>query len=79
MLKNVYEYINDNDFRMTIFFNRVHIINYDSIKSIKNNEVIIFVNNRLIKINGNNLVLNKLLDSEVLIIGNVSSIGIVNE
>ena len=37
MLNRVYEYVKDKEFRFTVYKNRVHIMNYKKIISLKNN------------------------------------------
>ena len=79
MLKKVYEYIRDDEFRFTIFNDRVHIINYLKITSLNNDYILVESNDRKISIRGKNLVLNRLLDREVLIVGLVNSIEVLYE
>ena len=75
MLNRVYEYVKDKEFRFTVYKNRVHIMNYKKIISIKNNYISI-EGDFSIKISGKNLVLNKLLDEEILIVGVIYSIEV---
>lgn len=79
MLRNVYEYVKDNEFRFTVYNNRIHIVNYIRIDFLTNNELLIIGDDSKIKIKGNNLVLNKLLNKEILIIGKVYSIEVIYE
>ena len=75
MLNRVYEYVKDKEFRFTVYKNRVHIMNYKKIISLKNNYISI-EGDFSIKISGKNLVLNKLLDEEILIVGVIYSIEV---
>ena len=79
MFENVCEYIKDLEFRFTIFIDRVHIINYSKIISLEDNIIYFYGGGKKIIIKGNKLVLNKLLNNEVLILGNVSSIEVLDE
>ena len=36
MLRKVYEYIKDNEFRFTVYDRKIHIVNYKQIISLKN-------------------------------------------
>jgi len=36
MFRKMYEYIKDDEFRYTIFTNRIHIVNYEAINSLNN-------------------------------------------
>lgn len=79
MFRKMYEYIKDDEFRYTIFTNRIHIVNYEAINSLNNEEVLIKYNNRRIKVRGRGLVLNRLLDKEALIVGEVNNIEVTYE
>ena len=76
MLNRLKDYINDKEFRMTIFTDRIHIINYLQILSIEDERIAFLTNKGRIIIKGNNLCLNKLLDDEVLVSGFVSNIEV---
>ena len=64
MFRNIREYINETELK-------VNVLNYDRIRDITDKEISLTKGNGKIKIIGNNLKLNKLLDQEVLIIGNI--------
>ena len=76
MLKKIKDYINDKEFRMTIFIDRIHIINYSKIISLEETRISFLTSKGRVIIKGNNLTLNKLLDDEVLISGDVSNIEV---
>ena len=71
MFRNIREYINETELKITLLKNRVNVLNYDRIRDITDKEISLTKGNEKIKIIGNNLKLNKLLDQEVLIIGNI--------
>ena len=79
MLRRVYEFVKDEEFRFTVFNNRIHIINYKKINTLNSDYILIESDDRRIGIKGNNLVLNKMLDREILVIGNVKSIEVIYE
>ena len=72
-------YINDNEFRINLYKDRINIVNYKEILGINNKEIIVKSNDSKIIINGENLVLSKLLDFEILIIGTVLKIEVTYE
>lgn len=76
MFNKINDYINDKEFRLTIFDNKVYIINYLKIISLENERISLLTGNNRIIIKGNNLCLNKLLDDEVLIKGTINSIEV---
>ena len=78
MFRKIHNYLIDDTFRFTVFKDGVYLFNYKEILSLKNNNIVIrgeFV----VEVNGNNLVLNKMLDNEVLITGIVKDIKISYE
>ncbi|MBQ3511308.1 MAG: YabP/YqfC family sporulation protein [Bacilli bacterium] len=79
MLRRVYEYVKDEEFRFTVFNDRIHIVNYKKINTLNSDYILIESYDRRIGIKGSNLVLNKMLDGEVLVIGNVKSIEVIHE
>lgn len=79
MLNSLNNFINDNTFRFTVYENMINIINYNKIISLEDNYISILSTNKKILIKGNNLVLKKLLDKEILIKGNISNIEVINE
>lgn len=74
MLKNLREYINSEEFKITILKEKINIINYDLIRDISEKEILLSKDNKRVKIIGKNLKLNKLLDSEILIIGQIERV-----
>lgn len=79
MLNKIYDYISDNEFRFTIYDNKIHIINYKKIISLEDNYISFLSSNKKIIIHGNNLLLKKLLDNELLLQGFITSIEVINE
>ena len=76
MLNKIKDYINDNEFRMTIYTDRIHVVNYIKIISLESDRVSFLTNKGRIIIKGQNLSLNKLLDDEILISGIVINIEV---
>ena len=79
MLRKVYEFVRDEEFRFTVYNDRIHIVNYKKFGSLNSDYILIECNDRKISVKGNNLVLNRLLENEALILGNVSSIEVIYE
>ena len=76
MIEKLRNYIKDNEFRLTLLENKVHIINYSEILSLDSKRISIQTNDNMYVIKGYNLVLNRLLDNEVLIDGVILSIEV---
>jgi len=79
MFHNIYEYIKDGEFRFTVYDEKIHIINYKKILVLESNIISFIGNKNRIVIRGRNLVLNKLLEEEILILGNILSIEVFDE
>ncbi len=71
MFNKMKEYINDNEFRITIFKDRVYIVNYLQIITLEEERISILTPNGRLIIKGKSLHLNKMLDNEILIMGKV--------
>lgn len=75
-IANFRKYIQEEDFKITLSFNYINILNYTEIINIDEKEVIIKYKNRLIKILGNKLTIRKMLSDELLIIGDIYKISL---
>lgn len=67
-------YLLDETFNMRVLKNNIDICNYDTIGYLDDNLIIINYEEGEIKIKGENLVVAKLLNDEVLIKGNIKNI-----
>ena len=70
-LKNV---IYDKNFKMTILEDKISIKPFKDILTFEENELLIKTENRIIKIKGENLTINKLENYEILILGNIITV-----
>ncbi len=71
---NLREYVLETNFKIYIEQNKIDIVNYDSIESVTNNKISLKYNNKLLNIIGNDLVIKKLLNDEILIEGKLKNI-----
>ena len=71
---NLRNYIYQKEFKITIKKNMIDIENFTNIGKIENYEIVIYNNKEKITIKGKNLSINKILSSEVLILGNYNEI-----
>ena len=76
---NLRYYIFQKEFKITIKKNMIDIENFTNIGKIENYEIVIYNNKEKITIKGKNLSINKMLSSEVLIIGNYNEIILEGE
>ena len=78
MFKFINNYLNDKEFRFTVYEDKIHIINFNKIITLEDNYISLLSINKKINIKGLNLVLIKLVDNELLIKGNINSIEVLN-
>lgn len=74
IINSIRSYILDEEFKITILKERVNIVNYTSISNIDDNKVTIKYDNGNVIIKGNNLVVSRLMNDEILISGKINSI-----
>lgn len=79
MRKFIREFIDNEEFKLTLLKDRINVVNYSELLQINNKEMILKSTDSKIFIHGNNLVLSKLLDDEILITGEINSIEVHDE
>lgn len=79
MIDRIYDYVNDNEFRFTVYENKFNAINFKRILSLEDNYISILSENKKITVKGENFVLKKLVKDELLISGIINKIEVVNE
>ncbi len=79
MHEKLSNYINDKEFRFTVYENKIHIMNFTRIITLEENYVSFQSYHKKIIIEGNRLALQKLLEKEMLISGNITKIEVEND
>lgn len=79
MLKEINNYINEKEFRINIYKNKINIINYTKIISLEDTFISVLTNNKKIIVKGKNLILLKILENELLIKGELKSLEVIDE
>ncbi len=74
MLRKIKEYVIDSTFSFTYRDSMIHIINYDDLISMEEERISITYENKRMIIRGQNLIVRKLMDQEVLITGEIEEI-----
>ena len=67
-------YINDVEFRVNLYKDKVHIVNYTKIVTIEKSRISIGYSSGMLIIKGKDLALKKLLDDEILNKGIINSV-----
>lgn len=76
---NIRHFISDTSFQMVYMRNYLDLINYTDIISMDINRIVLKIDNEKLVIKGNDLVVKKLLESEMVIDGNILTIEFNNE
>ena len=79
MFNRINNIIKDNEFIINIFEDKIYIKNYQRLVTLENNYISLYTNKKKIIIKGKNMNLNKILDKELLIIGEFVSIEVIDE
>ncbi len=79
VIEGIKEYIKDSEFRFTVYTDKIDIVNYRKIISLEDEKIIFLGDTCKIVVLGKNLTLNKLLDQEILIVGNILKIEVLHE
>lgn len=74
MLNKLKDYINDDSFKINIYKNKINVVNYLDIITLEESRISLKYQQGMIIIKGNNLSVNKLLDNEILITGEIKSV-----
>lgn len=69
IVSGIRSYVLENDTKILIVNNKLNITNYIDIPHFDSNKIIVKLENKNITIKGNDLVVSKLLDNEILITG----------
>lgn len=71
---SISKYLLENDFKMVLTDNYIDILNYQEVSLFDDNRIIIKNENGIITIFGNNLIISKWMDNEILVSGEVIKI-----
>lgn len=71
---SINKYLLENDFKMVLTDNYIDILNYQEVSLFDDNRIIIKNKNGIITIFGNNLIISKWMDNEILVSGEVIKI-----
>ncbi len=74
IINGIRSYILENETKITIINNKINITNYIDIGHFDSEKIIVKLNKKNITIKGNNLVVSKLMNDEILITGNFNNI-----
>ena len=76
LISKLDRYLEDKNYEIILKENKVDIINFSEILDFSMNKISIKCDNKIINIEGKNLIISKMLDEELLITGNIYNIRI---
>lgn len=76
LINKLDRYLEDKTFEIILKDNKINIINYNEIIDFSSHNISIRCNNKIINIEGRNLIVSKMLDDEILINGCINNIRI---
>ncbi|HPE14601.1 MAG TPA: YabP/YqfC family sporulation protein [Bacilli bacterium] len=76
MLNRLKEYVCENKYKIIISEDGIYAVNYSRIITFSDDVLILELCEKMLTIKGKNIVINKLLDNEILIQGNIKSTDI---
>lgn len=71
---NLDRFLNDHNFKVTYFNNKINVNNYEEIVDFSPKQIDIKHKDGLFTITGNNLVITKMFDNEILITGIIETL-----
>lgn len=74
-LRMIDDYVSEKKYSMIYRNNSLDIINYSEIIDFSSNKISVRYEDDIYHIEGNNLVISKMMDNEILITGNISNIS----
>ncbi len=77
LLRKVDNYINDNNFSIFYKNNSLDVINYTKILDFSSTLISFEYKNKSYYVEGENLVISKMMEEEILITGNISKITFI--
>ena len=76
LINKLNNYLYDREYKIIIKDNSINIINYEEIINFTLNKISVKYKNKIIIIEGQNLVISKMLENELLITGNIFNVRI---
>ena len=74
IVNGIRSYIFDTELKITILKNKINILNYKDIGHFDSNKIVIKTNSKDVIVKGNELVVSKLMNDEILITGEFNNI-----
>ena len=79
MFEKLNNYLDNKELKITLFNNKLNILNYEKIISIEKEYISLKYKKQIIRIKGEDLKLKKILENELLIVGKIKVLEAVDE
>ena len=79
MFEKIDHFLREDKFKLVIDENSVYLSNYKKLLSLEDNYISLLTPNKRIILKGKNLVLKKILDKELLVLGSIEKIEVQDE
>ena len=79
MINNIRNYLEDKDYYIDIFDDKLHVFNYIKLSKLTDTEIIILFNSFNLYISGSNIKVKKMNKTEILFKGKFNKLEIKNE
>lgn len=77
LIRKIDNYINDKKFYIIFKDNKLNVINYSEILDFSSSKISIRYEDKIYNIEGTELVISKMMDNEIMIIGNIYKITFI--
>jgi sporulation protein YqfC len=76
MLEKITNYIRNDEFSISIWNNKINLLNFKKIIILTEEKIIVSFKDEIVTIKGENLSIKKLLEKEILVTGKINTIGL---
>lgn len=76
LISKLDRYLEDKNYQIIIKENQINIINFEEVIDFSISKISIRCNNKIINVEGKNLIISKMLDEEILITGVIFNVRI---
>ena len=76
MLDKINNYLLDSEYKLTVFEDKIHLINYKKLLVLEDEKIVLSTNKTIVTITGEKLSLKKLLQNEILLSGVIRKIEV---
>lgn len=79
LINNIKNFLYDKDYFISLFDNSLHLYGYDKIIKFDSEVLVFKIKNFFLSVEGDNLLVNKMLENEILISGVIKNLSVTYE